>query len=114
MQISVTCRHMDITDAIRSYAHEKVEQDLSEFPRIVSVHVILDVEKYRHSAELVVSASNHIQVEAKDVSDDMYVSIDAAVDKTARQLRRHRDKVQDHKSRERLADVDIEIESTEE
>ncbi len=105
MQTNVTCRHMETTDAMRSYAQEKVEQDLAEFPRVQSVHIILDVEKYRHSAEIIVTASGHIQVEGRDIS----VSIDNAIDKAARQLRRHRDKIQDHKLRERLAEVEEEV-----
>jgi putative sigma-54 modulation protein len=111
MQINVTARHMDTTDAIRDYASEKVESELSVFTRIESVHVILDVEKYRHSAEIVVQARNHIRVDACEVSDDMYVSVDGAVEKAAKQLRKLRDKVQDHKSREKLATVEKELRS---
>ncbi len=108
MQISVTGRHMDITDAIRTYAQDKVEGELAEFPRVVNVHVILDIEKYRHLAEIVIQAANHIQVDARAESDDMYVSIDGAIDKASKQLRRLRDKVQSHKTREKLADIEIE------
>ena len=98
MQISVTGRHVDITDAIRHYAHEKLDA-LSDFPRVENVHMILDVEKYRHHAEVVVQAKNHIRVDAKEESDNMYASIDGAVSKAYKQLRRLRDKVQDHKAR---------------
>lgn len=107
MQISVTGRHVEITDAIRGYAHDHIERELSGFPRIEFVHVILDIEKHRHRAEIVVQAKNHIRLEADHESDDMYASIDSAVDRAARQLRRQRDKVQDHKSRERLAELEI-------
>jgi len=114
MQISVTARHMDITDAIRAYANEKVENALNEFPRIERVHVVLNVEKYRHFAEVFVQAKNHIRVEGQDESDDMYVSIDRAVEKVQRQLRRLRDKVQHHKSKERLAEVELEMQASRE
>ena len=113
MQISVTGRHMDITDAIRTYAHDKVEDELAEFPRVVNVHVILDIEKYRHLAEIVVQAANHIQVDARAESDDMYVSIDGAVDKAAKQLRRLRDKIQSHKTRDKLSDIEVEADQGE-
>ena len=53
-------------------------------------------------------ASNHIAVEATEESDDMYYSIDAAVEKAARQLRKHRDKDTDHKHTKDLAELDIE------
>jgi len=111
VQISVTGRHMDITDAIRDYTYDKLQQALAEFPRVDSVHVILDVEKYRHVAEVVIHAPNHILVEAREVSDDMYVSIDGATEKGARQLRKHWDKMSDHKSREKLGQLEAKAES---
>lgn len=108
MQINVTARHVDITEALRNYATERIEHELADFDRIENVHVILDVEKYRQSAEIVVQAKGHVRVEAKTESDDMYASIEQTVEKAERQLRRLRDKIQDHKGRERLAQVDME------
>jgi len=97
MNISVTCRHMEVTESLREYTLEKTANQLKEFPRVESVHVILDVQKHNHRAEVVVQGANHIRVEADETSTDMYNSIDVALEKTARQLRKLRDKVQDHK-----------------
>lgn len=97
MEISVTGRHMDITEAITTYAHEKVEAEISVFPRVESVHVVLNIEKYRHYAEVFVQAANHLRIDGKTESDDMYVSLDSAIDKVVKQLRKARDKVQSHK-----------------
>ena len=110
MQISVTGRHMEITDAIRDYVHNKLEHEMVEYPRIESIHVILAIEKYRHLAEVVIQAPNHVRVDAREESQDMYVSIDGAVEKAAKQMKRvHDKKVHDHKSREKLAKVDLSI-----
>ena len=114
MQITVTGRHMEVTDAIRGHAEEKITRELSEFPRVQSVHVILAIEKYRHIAEVVAQAPHHIHLESKEESDDMYVSIDRAGEKLEKQLHKVLDKFQDHKSRERLADVEPVVESSEE
>lgn len=107
MQISVTGRHMQITDAIRDHALTTAQHGLREFTRILNVHIILDVSKYRHIAEIVVQAPNHITVEAQHESNDMYVSIDGAVEKAAKQLRKLWDKMQDHKSRESIASIEL-------
>lgn len=114
MQITVTGRHMEVTDAIRGHAEEKIARELAEFPRVQSVHVILAIEKYRHIAEVVAQAPHHIHLESKEESDDMYVSIDRAVEKLEKQLHKVWDKLQDHKSRERLADVELDIQASEE
>ncbi len=48
------------------------------------------MEKYRHSAEVVLVCSNHITIEACEETDDMYAAIDAVVDKVARQMRKYK------------------------
>ena len=55
MSIEVTTRHMNAPGA-KEYAHEKAERLVELFPRIEHVHVILDVEKHRYEAEIVVQA----------------------------------------------------------
>ncbi len=98
MNITVTCRHMETSAALRDHATSRIEESLGEFPRVEDVHVILDVQrKINHVAEVVVKARNHVHAEATETTSDMYASIDAAVDKVHRQLRKFRDKAQDHK-----------------
>ena len=98
MNINITCRHMDVTESLRDHATARVQESLSEFPRVEDVHVILDVQrKIHHVAEVIVRAKNHVHAEGKEETTDMYASIDGAVDKVHRQLRKKRDKIQDHK-----------------
>ena len=70
MDITVTGRHLDITAPIKEYAAKKVEQIGIDFPRILSVHYILEVDKFRHSAELILVCSSHITIEAREISED--------------------------------------------
>lgn len=97
MQLSITGRSVDVTDNIKAHINEKLERCLSVFPRVESVHVILDFEKHLHVAEVVVQAANHIHVAAIEKCDNMYKSIDLSIDHVERQLRKLRDKVQDHR-----------------
>ena len=108
MDINVTGRHMENTESISNYARDKVADELSVFTRVESVHVIMDVEKYRHSAEVLVQGSNHVRIEGKAESDDMYLSLDQAIEKVVKQLRKSRDKVQSHKA-EKLGRMDAEM-----
>lgn len=109
MQVSATGRHIKITDAIKNHALAQVEHDLAKYDRIEDVHIILDVEKFRQIAEIVIQAKNHIRIEAEHFSEDMYVSIDNAIAKAEKQMAKHRDKVQDHKSVEGLGELEREI-----
>ncbi|AKJ64056.1 ribosome hibernation-promoting factor, HPF/YfiA family [Kiritimatiella glycovorans] len=92
MQINVTGRHVDITDAIRDHIHGKVQHAFADFPKTENVHVVLDLEKHRHFAEIQVQGAQHARIEGKAESDDMYTSIDEAIERAEKQLRRLRDK----------------------
>ena len=106
MQISVTGRHMEITESLRDFAHERVEHALADFPRILHAHVILAAEKHRQIAEVVVQGPHHLRLEAKEEANDMYASITGAVDKVAKQIERQMEKWQNHKGQESLSTVE--------
>lgn len=99
MSIEITARHMNIGEDTQDYAREKAERLLSDFPRVEHVHVILDHQKHIYVAEVVVQGRNHIRIEAEESSDDVIASLDKAIDRAERQLRKERDKVQDHRHR---------------
>ncbi len=91
--VKVTGRHVSITEAIKNYAITKIEHLHLDYPRIIEAHVILDVEKHRHFAEVILHCNNHITIEASEETDDMYASIDAVAAKVARQMRKYKTKI---------------------
>jgi putative sigma-54 modulation protein len=105
MQIDITARHVEITEAVKDHARKKLEKIASEFPHIEKVHVILAVEKYRNIAEMIVQAKKHLRLEALESSNDMYASIDAALGKIEKRLRKSVDKKHSHKSRVPVSEV---------
>ena len=99
MDVNVTGRHLAVTPAIKEYASKKLDHIGIDFPRILSAHFILEVDKYRQIAELIVQCGNHITIEASEVSEDLYASIDKVVDKVTRQMRKYKTKIQKHRPR---------------
>lgn len=88
--VTVTTRHMPVTDAIREYCHRKIDGLHLDYPKIVGAHFILSVDKHRQRAELVLHCNNHITIESHNVCDDLYASIDAVINKSARQMRKYK------------------------
>lgn len=112
MSINITARHADVSDTMKAHVQAKLAFIPNDFPQVEHVHVILDIEKFRHIIEVIVQAKNHQRIEARDESTDMYTSIDRVADKLNRQLRRARDKIVDHKipkHRIKLTDLEPEI-----
>ena len=92
MQISVTFRHMEADEGVKEYVKEKVQRlkKFMENPR--EAHVVLSVEKFRHSAELTI-VRDGLTVNSEGRDRDLYAAIDQMVDKMDRQIRERREKV---------------------
>jgi putative sigma-54 modulation protein len=86
MNITITFRHMEGTDAAKRFAQEKVAK-LQKFLRTaMTAQVTLSVEGLEHVAEVSIqSGSAHFH--ASERSQDMYASIDMVLDKLERQIR---------------------------
>jgi putative sigma-54 modulation protein len=86
MNISITFRHMDSSDAITRYATAKLAK-LQKFLRSpMTGKVTLSIDRLKHVVEVRVS-SGGAHLEAHERSDDMYASIDRVADKLERQIR---------------------------
>ena len=96
MQISITGRHVTVTDNIKEHVNDKLERCLGVFPRIESIRVILDEEKILKVAEIVIQAANHIRVTSTEKSENLYDAIDRSIEHAERQMRKQRDKIQEH------------------
>lgn len=90
LPITVTVRHEQVTDSLREYARKKIEGLHLDYPRIIEAKVILDVQKNRHIAEILLFCANHITIEAHTEGDNMYAALDATIDKVDRRMRKHK------------------------
>lgn len=97
MAVSVTFRQMEATEALKSHATDKVQRINKLIQKPTEAHVVLSLEKYMHKADVTVSA-NGLQMRGQDKSEDMYQSIDRAVEKIERQLRRYQGRLKNHKT----------------
>ena len=99
MQLNVTGHHVDVTPSMHDYVSQKLERLERHFDHVTNVHVILSVEKLRQKAEATLHISGgNLFADAQD--EDMYAAIDAMVDKLDRQIKKHKEKVTDHRRSE--------------
>jgi putative sigma-54 modulation protein len=95
MQVNVTFRHMDASDAVRDYAIEKIKRVEKYLAPPVDAHIILEVDKFMHRCEVIVTAKG-VQLTAEEVTSDMYAAIDKVIDKLERQGQKHKEQVKKH------------------
>lgn len=100
MQVIVNGRHIDVTDALRSYAESKVKKIEKYLPDTTEAVVTLSVQKYRHNAEILIKV-NGLLIQADEETEEMYSAIDKVMDKIERQVKRYKEKLLNrHKSSE--------------
>ncbi len=97
MNVNVTARHFELTDDIREHVVRRVEKIEKFGYPLLDAHVVLDVEKRRQIAEVSIHGK-HSTFTAQAESHDMIESIDDATDKVQNQIRRHAEKVREHRA----------------
>ena len=95
MQLTITGHHVEVTPALRAYATEKLQRLSRHFDHVISVEVILNVEKLENIAEATVNAGGRTLF-ANDTAPDMYAAIDGMSDKIDRQVRRLKGRLREH------------------
>jgi putative sigma-54 modulation protein len=87
MQLNITGHHVEVSPALRAYATEKMQRLSRHFDHVISIDVILKVEKLDQIAEVTVNAGGRTLF-ATHTATDLYASIDGMADKIDRQVRR--------------------------
>ncbi len=115
MRITVTARNLEMTDALRRYAEEKVVRLQRFVDRITSAHVVLSIEKHRQIAEVTLHVRD-LTIRGEESSHDLYCAIDLVADKIERQILRYKERIVAHvgrasaRSRHRDTPLSLEVE----
>ena len=105
MKTTVTGRHIEVTPALKAYVEERINHLARYSNQVTEASVILTVEKYRHQADVTVNV-NGTMVQATEETSEMYASIDQAVEKIERQIKKLKDRLHDHHRRVEPPPVD--------
>jgi putative sigma-54 modulation protein len=98
MEITISGKHIEITDAIRQYALDKVGKLPRYFDRIQAIDVVADrSEGYGYQVEILVHVEHHDPFIARSHNEDLYACIDETIDKVERQLTDHKEKLRNRK-----------------
>jgi putative sigma-54 modulation protein len=87
MNISITFRHMTSSDAIKKHASEKLGKLQKFLRQPMTAKVTCSIDGLKQIAEARISSGGE-HLEAKEIGDDMYASIDLVMAKLERQIRR--------------------------
>lgn len=98
MQISITFKNFNSSEAVKAYVHEKFDRldKMLDYP--ADAHIVLSVEKLRNIADINLNCDS-LKIYAKEeVENNIYAAIDKLSDKVKTQIRKHKDKQRWHLS----------------
>lgn len=93
MRLSVIGKGMEVSNYLKDLVEKKARKLDRYFKPDTEVNVALSIEKSRHICEVTVPFDGAV-LRTEEISGDMYSSIDAALKKLERQIRRHRTKLE--------------------
>lgn len=97
MQINISTRHGHLSEATQSKIQAKLERLPRLFERLTAIEVTIDLE-HRESptVDLQVSAEHKHDFVATEQAGDLMASIDGCLHKVEQQLRKYKQRIQDH------------------
>jgi putative sigma-54 modulation protein len=93
----VTFINLDPSETLKTYAYEKLDRFDKYVENPAKANVVLTVEKFRHVADINISADGFV-VNGHEETSDMYSAIDMALDKLEKQIIKNKKKFKKRRS----------------
>jgi putative sigma-54 modulation protein len=108
MNITFTFNGFEPSDHLRAYARRRMEKLGRYFSgeAELDIQVVLQVDKFRHRADVQCKGEG-LRINAEEVSDDMYTSIDLVTDKLDAQFRKFVDRNRETRRQRGKPQIDV-------
>jgi putative sigma-54 modulation protein len=106
VQIKISTRHGQLSEETRQFIHEKAQKLLRLFERLTMIEVTVDLkDEVKKVVEFLVNAEHKHDIVARESHTDVLAAVDLCLAKAEQQLRRYKEKIQDHRRRPSAGDV---------
>lgn len=105
MQIKISTRHGHLNEETQQFIRDKAGKLLHFFQRLMMIEVLVDLKEDEKFVEFLVSAEHKHDFVASERNKDLLVAVDVVLEKLERQVRKYKEKVQDHRRTPALGDV---------
>jgi putative sigma-54 modulation protein len=97
VQVAITCKHGQLNANQQEYITRKSEKLLTYFERVTAINVTVAFDNGRVRVEILVDAEHKHNFVANDQGDDVAPTFDLALHKMEHQIRKYKEKIQDHR-----------------
>jgi putative sigma-54 modulation protein len=97
VQIKISARHGHLAEATQQFIEEKAQKLLHLFERLTMIEVTVDLQKDPLEVECKVQAEHKHDFVARVEAADLLAAVEGVLHKLEMQLRRYKEKIQDHR-----------------
>jgi putative sigma-54 modulation protein len=98
VQIKISARHGHLHESTQEFIKEKAQKLLHIFQRLTMIEVTVDLRNNDNKVvEFLVSAEHKHDFVARESHPDILAAVDLVMNKLEGQLRRYKEKIQDHR-----------------
>ena len=105
MQVAITTRHGTLSPSANEHITRKAEKLLTFFDRVTAIHVTVEYSNDRVNVEILVDAEHRHDLVASESGDNVIAVFDAALHKMEQQVRKYKEKIQDHRRDPALSEI---------
>ncbi len=103
MNLSITARGGKASDRLKKYVSDKIGRKKRLYEGVIDTEVVFSYEKRDQIAEFKLTLNNKT-IFIREKSEDIYKSIDLALDNCERQIKRFKEREREHRN-EKLNDI---------
>jgi putative sigma-54 modulation protein len=108
VQVKISTRHGHLSEETQAYIRAKADKLLHIFQRLMMIEVLVDLkddEEDKKFVEFLVSAEHKHDFVASQKDKDVLAAVDLVCDKLLSQVRKYKEKVQNHRRRPSTGEV---------
>ena len=115
MNIKVTGKNIEITDAIREYTEKKLSKLNKYFDddNAIGANVVIKPSGAMQKVEITIPIKKMI-LRAEEANKDFYAAIDCSIDKLERQIRKNKTRMKKNAGKESIRELNLDFETPEE
>ena len=105
MQIKISTRHGHLNEPAQAFIQDKAKKLMRLFERLTMIEVTVDMHNGDCAVEFVVQAEHKHDFVAREKAAELVPAVDLALAKLEGQIRRYKEKIQDHRRRPSTGEV---------
>jgi len=106
VQVRFSFKQIPSSERLKTYTEQKVRKMIEKFvTKPIEAHITFSTDRHLQNAHCAISGGDGFNIQAEASCEDVYGSVDNLMDKLRVQLKRHKEKIKDHKTGKGIKEI---------